>query len=104
MSPTHFYLHYHFPTLQPEAWDEKKRVSFRDLSVCSSCAKEALAKYYDMQTFKTKMQENPVAVLDLFGGAGAFSLGLKEGSECLKVTHALEISPSAAKTIRYVFS
>jgi site-specific DNA-cytosine methylase len=48
------------------------------------------------------MQESPMTVLDLFGGAGAFSLGLKEGSGCMKVTHALEISPSAAKTIRYV--
>lgn len=103
ISPYHFYLRYRFAKLQPETWDQKTRVSFRDLSVCSSCTEEALAQYYDVQIFKDKMQERPMGVLDLFGGVGAFSLGLKEGSDCLRVSHALEISPSTAKTFKYVY-
>lgn len=56
--------------------------------------------YYEAQDFNDKMQEKPLQAVDLFGGVGAFSLGLKEGSGCLQVSHALEISPSAAKTIK----
>jgi len=40
----------------------------------------------------------PLRTLDLFGGVGAFSSGIAQGSRCMKVTHAIEISPSAAKT------
>ncbi|KAF9444348.1 S-adenosyl-L-methionine-dependent methyltransferase [Macrolepiota fuliginosa MF-IS2] len=100
ISPYHFYLCYRLPSLRPTTWDERTRVSFRDLNVCKPCTEESMAQYYDLQDFKTKMQETPLEVLDLFGGVGAFSLGLKEGSGCLKISHALEISPSAAKTLR----
>lgn len=99
-SPYHFYLRYRFPKLRPQSWDEKARVSFRDLSVCKTCTEEAIAWYYDIQEFKNKMQETPLEVLDLFGGVGAFSSGLKEGSGCLKISRAVEISPSAARSFR----
>jgi DNA (cytosine-5)-methyltransferase 1 len=46
------------------------------------------------------MKPKPLPTLDLFAGVGAFSRGLKEGSDCLKVTHAIEIGPSAAKTLQ----
>ena len=41
--------------------------------------------------------------LDLFAGTGAFSLGMRAAGAPFKLTHAIEISPSAAKSLRYVF-
>ncbi|KAJ3571618.1 hypothetical protein NP233_g3648 [Leucocoprinus birnbaumii] len=99
-SPRHFYVRFRFKKMIPEPWDTKSRVSFRDIDVCKKCTEETIAHYYDVNEFKNKMQNSPMRVMDLFGGVGAFSLGLKEGSGCLKVTHALEISPSAARTIK----
>lgn len=99
-SPYHFYARYRFPNLNPElcTWDAKSRVPFRDLSVCKARTEEAIAYYYRINEFKNKMQEKPMRVLDLFGGVGV----LRPGSGCVKVTHALEISPSAARTIKWV--
>jgi DNA (cytosine-5)-methyltransferase 1 len=44
-------------------------------------------------------QGRPLRALDLFGGVGAFSLGMEE-TKCIKLTHAVEISPSAAQTFK----
>jgi len=104
ISPYHFYVHYWFRKLIPDSLDEKSPVSFKDLDVCKRCTEENIRYYYDINEFKDKMREKPMRVMDLFGGVGAFSLGLKEGSDCLTVTHALEISPSAAKTFKCVFT
>lgn len=37
--------------------------------------------------------------LDVFAGVGAFGLGMEEAGG-IRVTHAIEISPSAAKTLK----
>jgi DNA (cytosine-5)-methyltransferase 1 len=100
ISPYHFYVRYRLSKLEPKSWDERVRIAFRDLAVCKSCTEAAVAYYYDIQDFKNKMQKTPMRVLDLFSGVGALSLGLEQGSGCMKLTHALEISPSAAKTIK----
>ena len=42
-------------------------------------------------------KQKPLRALDPFGGIGAFGLGMEETSP-LKVTYAVEVSPSAAKT------
>ncbi|KAL1742172.1 S-adenosyl-L-methionine-dependent methyltransferase, partial [Schizophyllum fasciatum] len=48
----------------------------------------------------TKSLRQPLAVLDLCAGVGAFGAALAEGSGgALQVTHAIEIAPSAARTI-----
>ncbi|KAF8913180.1 S-adenosyl-L-methionine-dependent methyltransferase [Gymnopilus junonius] len=39
--------------------------------------------------------------LDVFGGVGAFSRGIAEGSGCLQSTHSIEIGPSAAMTLQH---
>jgi DNA (cytosine-5)-methyltransferase 1 len=45
------------------------------------------------------VQSNKLQTLDLFAGVGAFSLGMKE-SAGFNVTHAIEIGPSTAETLR----
>ena len=45
-------------------------------------------------------QKSGLKTLDLFAGTGAFSLAMKDIAR-IKVTHAIEISPSAAQTLKY---
>lgn len=51
-----------------------------------------------MEQFLADAKKNPLKTLDIFGGVGAFSMGLAEGSGCLRLTDLVEIGPSAAKT------
>ena len=70
--------------------------------MCTPCCKERLKGRKSLYEFLVQSERQLLPTLDLFGGVGAFSRGLSEGSGCLKVTHAVEISPSAAKTFKYV--
>jgi DNA (cytosine-5)-methyltransferase 1 len=49
----------------------------------------------------SKLPQPQLRALDLFAGTGAFSLGMKAAGAPFKLTHAIEISPSAAKSLRY---
>lgn len=51
----------------------------------------------------TQTTQPQLRALDLFAGTGAFSLGMKAAGAPFKLTHAIEISPSAAKSLRYFF-
>lgn len=63
------------------------------------CVKQDLKKFKGMKTFLER--EVPLRVFDPFGGTGAFGLAMEEVG-CFKMTHAVEISPSAAKTLQSV--
>lgn len=98
----HFYLRYVFPKLQVKSWRERRKLNWKELHVCTPCCRERLRGRKQLKEFLRDMKNQPLPTLDLFGGAGAFSRGLREGSGCLKVTHAIEIVPSASKTFRQV--
>ncbi|KAG2149402.1 S-adenosyl-L-methionine-dependent methyltransferase [Suillus cothurnatus] len=97
MSPYHFYVCYSFPSLDVTSWDHKRTLLPKDLLVCKYCTAENLAEWKQSQEFLKR--QKPLRALDPFAGAGAFGLGLEE-SGCIDVTHAVEISPSAAKTLK----
>ncbi|KAG0703678.1 S-adenosyl-L-methionine-dependent methyltransferase, partial [Suillus ampliporus] len=97
MSPYHFYVCYSFPSLNVASWDHKHTLAPRDLLVCKYCAAENVAEWNQSREFLKK--QKPLRAFDPFAGSGAFGLGLEE-SGCIKVTHAVEISPSAAKTLK----
>ncbi|OJA18063.1 hypothetical protein AZE42_05415 [Rhizopogon vesiculosus] len=97
MSPYHFYACYSFPSLNVTSWNHRHRLEPRDLLVCRYCAAEDLAEWNHSQKFLKK--HKPLRALDPFAGSGAFGLGMEE-SGCVKVTHAVEISPSASKTMK----
>ncbi|TFK42046.1 S-adenosyl-L-methionine-dependent methyltransferase [Crucibulum laeve] len=99
ISPDHFYLRYKFPALKVTSWDDRIRLRGDKQVVCTPCLQERLQERLDLLEFLDERE--PLPMLDLFAGAGAFSRGLAEGSGgCFKVTHAVEISPSAAKTFK----
>ncbi|KAF8559884.1 S-adenosyl-L-methionine-dependent methyltransferase [Imleria badia] len=97
MSPYHFYVKYHFSSLMEMDWDRRRRMRWHDLPVCRMCMKQDLKKMNGMKAFLET--EEPLRVFDPFGGTGAFALAMEEVG-CFKLTHAVEISPSAAKTLR----
>ncbi|KAG1742724.1 S-adenosyl-L-methionine-dependent methyltransferase [Suillus paluster] len=97
MSPYHFYACYSFPSLNVTSWDHKHTLAPQDLLVCKHCTAENLAEWNQSREFLKK--QKPLRAFDPFAGAGAFGLGLEE-SGCIEVTHAVEISPSAAKTLK----
>jgi len=101
VSPYHFYACYAFPSLNVTSWNDRKRLEPQDLLVCRYCAAEDVAAWKHSQEFVKK--HKPLRALDPFAGSGSFGLGMEE-TGCIKVTHAVEISPSAAKTIKYAFS
>ena len=72
------------------------------LMSCERCAEEQQRDMLSREQFDQRKQP-PLRILDLFAGAGALGFGLEQGSKgCSKVTHAVEISPSAIRTIRLV--
>ena len=99
-SPDHFFIKYIFPSTTVEAWGDKEILDCTEFMVCETCCGEMVAHRRLLKKYLSHIEERPLAVLDLFGGVGAFSLGMKEGFKGLKITHAIEISPSAAKTFR----
>ncbi|KAK7058661.1 hypothetical protein VNI00_002297 [Paramarasmius palmivorus] len=90
-SPDHFFVKYFFPSLTCPSWSDRKRIRHSSLS-CEVCAAENTA------IFRNKTLKIPLPAIDLFGGCGAFGLGLAMGSGCIEISHAVEIAPSAALT------
>lgn len=97
-APDHFYVTWCFPKLEVSNWNLHVEVSYQDLNVCSVCYREQIDKMNKIHAYSKKAKR--LAVLDLFGGVGAFSRGLADGSRQVEVTHAIELSPSAAKTFK----
>lgn len=99
-SPDHFYIRFKHPTLSVQAWRDLDNLQCHELPLCAHCVPEELKDQKSTIKFLENVQRHPLKTLDLFAGVGAFSLGLEQGSGCLKLTHAIEISPSASATLR----
>ncbi|KAL4250277.1 DNA (cytosine-5)-methyltransferase [Abortiporus biennis] len=98
-SPLHFFVKYHFTTLRPKSWGDRTRLSIKEVLVCASCFKEEHGHFKELVRFSEECQRKPLRAFDPFSGVGAFGLGMEEAG-VLKVTHAVEISPSASQTLK----
>ncbi|VDB99864.1 unnamed protein product [Peniophora sp. CBMAI 1063] len=112
-SPDHFIVKWHFESLEPTAdgsppklrWYSEKRL-MEDLShderaemVCKPCSKAKRREYKLRSRFAERRE--PVKILDLCSGTGAFSMGIKEGMGCrAEIRYAVEISPSAMASFK----
>ncbi|KAG6331286.1 hypothetical protein ID866_7799 [Astraeus odoratus] len=99
ISPLHFYIKYRFPSLNVTSWNQRTEMQPQELDICRRCLKPNLDNFRDLRRFLDVVP--PLRVFDPFAGVGSFSLAM-EDSRCFKLTHAIEISPSAAQTLRYV--
>ncbi|KAF4604708.1 hypothetical protein EYR40_003486 [Pleurotus pulmonarius] len=104
-SPHHFYASRRFPSRQARSWLNGQDHGFQEHAMCRTCtpslvhlgsARRSRHLYSDFCDVQLRM---PLRTLDLFSGCGAFSLGMAQGAKFIRVTHAIEISPSAAKTL-----
>lgn len=103
-SPHHFYASRHFPSRQAHSWLDGRNYSVQEHAMCRTCT-SSLVRLGDARSgrhlysdFCDVQLQMPLRTLDLFSGCGAFSLGMAQGAKFIRVTHAIEISPSAAKT------
>ncbi|KAF8640653.1 hypothetical protein AX17_000310 [Amanita inopinata Kibby_2008] len=101
LSPDHYYIKYVFPSLHVRSWQDRQAVRSDELNICSICCGEELEQWKQLREFLSHVEHEPMAVLDVFGGVGAFSLGLERGFSGLNVNHTIELSPSAAKTFQH---
>lgn len=99
-SHLHFYVKYHVPRGPKKAsWSSLTDLSPGDVQVCPSCHEDESVQTQQLEMFSK--QSHPLRGLDIFAGTGAFGLSMEQTGP-LEVTHAVEISPSAADTLRYV--
>lgn len=99
-SPLQFYIKYRFPSMAVDSWSDRKLLNRETMRICATCRTEKLEQSRLLKNFLSNNAGRRMAVLDLFGGVGAFSLGLKEGFPRLQITHTVEISPSPAQTFQ----
>lgn len=98
-SPYHFFVKYHFPSLEDTSWEQHTRLRRDNVLICKSCLIEEEERMKRMDDFLNPRRIKKLRALDPFGGIGAFGLAMEETSP-LEVTHAIEIAPSAARTYK----
>ncbi|KAJ6513941.1 S-adenosyl-L-methionine-dependent methyltransferase [Mycena vitilis] len=102
-SPYNFYCSYRLPSLAEhhiEAWSQRVTVP-KTLNICQFCPSDMYRLESKESLFDQENSQQDYHVLDVFGGTGAFSQALAEGSRgLLNPTHLIEITPSAAQTAR----
>ncbi|KAF7307248.1 Mitogen-activated protein kinase [Mycena indigotica] len=103
-SPYNFYVHYRLPSQNSDSrstlWpDSRQTISPDTFYVCEFCPSDMFQLQQAEEKFDQDEASEDVDCLDLFGGTGAFSWGISEGTRgWLKPTHLVEITPSAART------
>ncbi|KAJ7204406.1 S-adenosyl-L-methionine-dependent methyltransferase [Mycena pura] len=102
-SPYHFYCSYRLPSSNSAShmasWARRVEVSSATFNVCEFCPSTMYCQDLEEDKFDAEESGKDYDCLDLFGGTGAFSLAAAEGSRgCLRPTHHIEITPSAART------
>lgn len=97
-SPYHFFVQYSTRTLRPKKWEHLKRLKSGEVKVCKECYMDGEAEARRLDTF-VKERRLSLRTFDPFAGVGAFGLAM-EDTGCVQVTHAVEISPSAAQTLK----
>ncbi|KAH9901025.1 S-adenosyl-L-methionine-dependent methyltransferase [Cubamyces lactineus] len=97
LSPYHFFVKYHLPSLD-SPWSQRTPLKRCDVRACASCLGQDNLRSEQLVTFASDNQ-NILRTFDPFGGVGAFGLAMEEVG-CIKFTHAVEITPSAALTLK----
>ena len=97
-SPLHFYITYFCQSVDHRAWQQRRTLAEagHSLKICKPCYESYQHHQKQMALFR---KASPLRAFDPFAGVGAFALAMQE-TGCLRLTHAIEISPSAARTLQ----
>jgi DNA (cytosine-5)-methyltransferase 1 len=102
VSPAHFYIRYRFPSIKNRSWrDDYISVGAAEIPHCERCFGDNQKEVLAVSKYVSKLEKSPLKALDLFAGTGAFGFGMEKSCP-IKVTHAIEIAPSAARSIKWV--
>lgn len=96
-SPYHFFAEYAFPDTTVRNWHNVRSLTAKEPEICKYCHEEDSKLSEDRDDFRHR--QGPQRAFDPFGGAGTFALAMQDAG-CMKLTHAAEISPSAALTLK----
>ncbi|KAI9510780.1 S-adenosyl-L-methionine-dependent methyltransferase [Russula earlei] len=96
----YFYYRYRFKRSFPASWDEREPLEESAGFGCETCAYALQARVAEAMSFGEEARKQKLRAFDVFAGAGAMSLGMENATGGMKTTHAVEISPSAAQTLR----
>ena len=97
----YFYYRYRFTGLPSASWKERETIKESAGVGCETCAYALQARLAEAVEFAEEAQNHKLRAFDVFAGAGAMSLGMEGATGGMRTTHAVEISPSAARTFRY---
>ncbi|KAI9070389.1 S-adenosyl-L-methionine-dependent methyltransferase [Trametes sanguinea] len=97
MAPNHFFVKYLLPA-SDSPWSEKKKLNRSGVPACRTCLEQDNIRSERLADFIADPQ-NCLRAFDPFGGVGAFALAMQDLG-CVKLTHAVEIAPSAALTLK----
>ncbi|THH10396.1 hypothetical protein EW145_g1368 [Phellinidium pouzarii] len=98
-SSCHFYLTKRAPSSKLASPKTLTPLASKDFPLCGSCMEAEVRHTVDFLLWKSEQKACPLRVFDPFSGVGAFSLGVCQVGN-MKLTHAIEIDPSAAKTLK----
>jgi DNA (cytosine-5)-methyltransferase 1 len=98
----YFYYKYRFPRRSPASWDVRELLKESAGIGCEACAFVLQDRLAEAVSFSEEAEARKLRNFDIFAGAGAMSLGMEAAAGGMKTTHAVEISPSAARTFRCV--
>ncbi|RXW18572.1 hypothetical protein EST38_g7283 [Candolleomyces aberdarensis] len=102
-SHDHFFVKYRFPTSRPTSWNQKVKICWKEHAICTICCNERCEEVKMSKKLVKNHQRKPLKAMDIFGGVGAFSDSIAQACGAIKVTHAIEVAPSAAHTIQHNF-
>ncbi|KAI5116817.1 hypothetical protein M0805_007098 [Coniferiporia weirii] len=98
-SASHYFVSKHTPSLKHASSEMLTPLAARDFPLCGGCMDVELRQTESFLRWKGGRKTRPLKIFDPFAGVGGFALGVCEVGN-MKLTHAIEISSSAAKTLK----
>ncbi|KAI0640019.1 S-adenosyl-L-methionine-dependent methyltransferase [Trametes polyzona] len=96
LSPHNFYVRFELPSLD-SPWQQHVVLKRHHVLACDACLNQHNQEMQQLSSFPGT--QKPLRTFDPFGGVGAFALAMEQVG-VIKLTHAIEITPSAALTLR----
>lgn len=98
-SPMHFIVSHYIPSGSRAINKNLRPLDIDSFNVCKECMKQTLHTVDSVLLFKRSSQK--LRIFDPFAGVGGFPLAMCQVGN-MELTHAIEISSSAAMTLKYV--
>lgn len=96
-SPLHFFVSDKVSHTLAASHETLVPLAVREFQFCRRCRDKEILTAKTLRQWEEETP--PLRAFDPFAGAGAFALGMEQTGN-IKLTHAIEISSSAARTVK----